>query len=56
MSVSFIDDGPEIFSVGYDGALCIWSMDGNLKRRVQFAEEEVWIRVAKIISGGEKVV
>ena len=56
MSVSLSPDEHEIFSVGHDGAMCVWSMDGNLKRRVQLAEEGVWMNDVKIISGGEKVV
>ena len=55
-SVSFSNDEHEIFSVGEDDALCVWRMDGNLDRRVQFAEEEVYMRDAKIICGGEKVI
>ena len=55
-SVSFSDDEHEIFSAGRDGAMCVWRMDGNLERRVQFAEEGVWVEEAKIISGGEKLV
>ena len=56
MSLSFSDDEQEIFSLGDDAALCVWRMDGNLKRRVQFAEGGVGMNDAKIISGGEKVV
>ena len=56
MSVSISDDGQEIFSVGGDGAMCVWRMDGNLEHRVQFAEKGVRMNDAKIISGGEKVV
>ena len=56
ISVSLRDDEHEIFSVGDDGAMCVWRMDGNLERRVQFAEKEVWMNDVKIISGGEKVV
>ena len=55
-SVSFSNDEHEIFSVGHDGAMCVWRMDGTLKRRVQFPEERVEMYDAKIISGGEKVV
>ena len=55
-SVSLSAEEQEIFSVGREGAMCVWRIDGNLERRVQIAEKEVWMRVAKIISGGEKVV
>ena len=55
-SVSLSDVEQEIFSVGRDGAMCVWSMDGDLERRVQFAEVKVWMDEVKIISGGENVV
>ena len=55
-SLSFRDYEHEIFSVGDDGAMCVWRLDGNLERRVQFTEEGVCMNDAKIISGGEKVV
>ena len=55
-SVSLRDDEHEIFSVGNDCAMCVWRMDGNLERRVQFAEKAIDMYDAKIISGGEKVV
>ena len=55
-SVSISANEQEIFSVGEDGAICVWGMDGRLERRVQFADEGVRIWDAKIISDGEKVV
>ena len=55
ISVSFRDDEHEIFSVGNDGAMCVWRSDGNLERRVQFAEVGIYMNDVKIISGGEKV-
>lgn len=48
--------GEDFCSVGGEGTVCFWGPDGNLMRRVPFAEEWAPLTDAKIVGDGERSV
>ena len=54
-SVSVIEGDQRIFSVGNDGTMCVWKLEGSLERRIQFLEG-VSVIDARIIAGGDNVI